>query len=252
MFLTHLRLKSMADLVEHYENHLSDSYSWLYGGLEFGVSENLSFFETHSLIPCGSRIAVDLGCGSGFQSIPLAQLGYSVIALDQSEKLLNELRNNLQGLQIKTIAGDLINFRSYCPDQVELCVCMGDTLTHLDSLKKIQTLFSDVYDSLENSGRFVLTFRDLTSELKHLDRFIPVRSDDSKIFTCFLEYQEETVKVHDLIYEKIGDKWSLKKSFYYKLRISVDWVQDTLKQVGFSLDLFKSERGLVTILASKK
>jgi len=61
----------MADIVAHYENHLSDSYSWLYGGLEFGISENRSFFETNSLISCGSKIAVDLGCGSGFQSISL-------------------------------------------------------------------------------------------------------------------------------------------------------------------------------------
>lgn len=242
----------MANVVEHYENHLSDSYSWLYGGLEFGVTENRAFFERHSLTPCGSRIAVDLGCGSGFQSIPLAQLGYSVIAIDQSEKLLNELRSNLQGLQIETIADDLINFRSYCPDQVELCVCMGDTLTHLDSLKKIQALFSEVYDSLENGGRFVLTFRDLTSELKQLDRFIPVRSDDNKIFTCFLEYEDESVKVHDLIYEKNRDTWSLKKSFYHKLRISVAWVQDILRQTKFSLDFFQCERGLVTIIASKK
>ncbi len=40
-------------------------------------------------------------------------------------------------------------------------------------------------------------------ELTELDRFIPVKSDGSKIFTCFLEYEKETVKVHDIIYERI-------------------------------------------------
>jgi protein-L-isoaspartate O-methyltransferase len=39
--------------------------------------------------PTGTGIARDLGCGSGFQSIALAELGYpTVIAVDSSAKLL--------------------------------------------------------------------------------------------------------------------------------------------------------------------
>ena len=52
--------------------------------------------------------------------------------------------------------------------------------------------------ALERGGRFVITYRDLSREALELDRFIPVRSDDTTILTCFLEYEPETVKVHDL------------------------------------------------------
>ena len=36
------------------------------------------------------RLAVDLECGSGFQSLALHELGYRVLALDPSEKLLGK------------------------------------------------------------------------------------------------------------------------------------------------------------------
>lgn len=42
--------------------------------------------------------------------------------------------------------------------------------------------------------------------------------------TCFLEYEPQTVLVHDLIYVRQGKKWELRKSCYRKLRLSLSWV----------------------------
>ena len=63
-----------------------------------------------------------------------------------------------------------------------------------------------------------------------LDRFIPVRSNENTIFTCFLEFEKENVKVHDIIYEKNKDQWVLKKSVFQKLRISPNWTQKYLQE----------------------
>ena len=241
----------MAKVTEHYENHLADYYSWLFGGIKSKTEENKIFFESHSILPRGSGIAVDLGSGSGFQSIPLANLGFDVNAVDLSEKLLNELNNNSEGLRIKTIRDDILNFQNHFVKNVDLVICMGDTLAHIDSKEKIKNLFHNVYNALENDGRFVLTFRDLMCELKELDRFIPVRSDDSIIFTCFLEYEKETVKVHDIIYERTEMGWNLKKSFYRKIRVSFDWTKKELEKEGFVTEFSNNEKGLITIIAKR-
>lgn len=241
----------MANVTEHYENHLADYYSWLFGGIKSKTEENKIFFESHSILPCGSGIAVDLGCGSGFQAIPLANLGFDVNAIDLSEKLLHELNSNKEGVAIKTIKDDILNFQNYLRKDIELAICMGDTITHIDSKEKIKCLFHKVYDALENNGKFVLTFRDLMYELKDLDRFIPVRSDDSRIFTCFLEYEKETVKVHDIIYDRTEMGWNLKKSFYRKTRIPLDWTKEELEKEGFVIEFSNSEKGLITIIAKK-
>jgi hypothetical protein len=128
---------------------------------------------------------------------------------------------------------------------------MGDTLTHLDSLENVHGLLKNIYQALESDGRLVLTFRDLTFELKDLDRFIPVRSESDLIFTCFLEYEKDHVKVHDIIYEKIKDHWQLKKGVYRKLCIPPDWTKEWLLKVGFEVETFENQNGMVTVIARK-
>ena len=240
----------MATVKQHYDNVLSDVYSWMFGGFENGIQRNIEFVKKHKLTPQGSGIAVDLGAGCGFQSIPLARSGYTVTAIDFDAKLLSELQRNSDGLEITTVQGDLIDFDKSLNADAELIVCMTDTILHLESREKVALLFAKVYAALEAGGKFIITFRDLNYELKDADRILPVRSDENTIFTCFLEYDSETVKVHDIVYQKSDGVWNLSKSFYSKLRLSEAWVSEQLSQSGFSKIDSTVENGVITIIAS--
>ena len=240
----------MATVKQHYDNVLSDVYSWMYGGFENGIQRNIEFVKKHKLTPQGSKIAIDLGAGCGFQSIPLARSGYTVTAIDFDAKLLSELQRNSDGLEITTVQGDLIDFDKSLNADAELIVCMTDTILHLESREKVALLFAKVYAALEAGGKFIITFRDLNYELKDADRILPVRSDENTIFTCFLEYDSETVKVHDIVYQKSDGVWNLSKSFYSKLRLSEAWVSEQLSQSGFSKIDSTVENGVITIIAS--
>ena len=241
----------MATVKQHYAEVLSDVYSWMLGGFDRGISKNVRFFEQHQLSPIKSGIAVDLGAGCGFQSIPLARLGFSVTAIDLDAKLLDELKANSGDLKITVVRDDLINFERCVRKPIELITCMTDTILHLQSKEQVISLFQKVFTSLEKKGKFIITFRDLSLELLELDRFIPLQSDDKTIFTCFLEYQTDTVKVHDLVYRKERDDWKLNKSFYHKLRLSKQWVDKQLKETGFDRIDSNINNGLVTIIAVK-
>jgi len=242
----------MVTVKEHYENHLAKYYSWMSGGFTKKLEENRKFFKDHNLWPRSSGVAVDLGAGSGFQSIPLAELGYQVVAIDLSHQLLAELKENAKDLSIEIINEDLLNFSKHSPDTVELVVCMGDTLTHLNTHQNIRKLLRRVYSVLEIGGQVILTFRDLTSELKGLDRFIPVRNDANIIFTCFLEYEKDYVRIHDIIYEKKHNQWELKKSVFNKIRISPQWARKILQEFGFKIETYDIDNGAVCIIAHKK
>ena len=241
----------MAGPREHYENYLADYYAWISGGVERKIEENRKFFITHNIQAMGSGLAFDLGAGCGFQSVPLAELGFQVVAVDLSAKMLAQLRENAKNLPIEAICDDLSNFNNYRRGSIELVVCMGDTLTHLDALKNVQALLDKVYVALETGGRLVLSFRNLSRELKALDRFVPVKSDDTTLFTCFIEFEKTTVKVHDIIYQKKGDRWVLKKGVYRKLRISPDWTQKYLKKTGFTIEFNEEQEEMVYIIARK-
>jgi len=240
----------MSRVKQHYEEVLSDVYSWVYGGFEINIQRNIEFFKKYNLSPQGSGIAIDLGAGCGFQSIPLAKAGYTVTAIDFDAKLLRELKKNSGDLEIKTIQGDFFDFDKELNSGVELFVCMTDTILHLESKEKVISLFSKVFTALESGGKFIITFRDLTYELRDADRILPVRSDEDTIFTCFLEYEPETVKVYDIVYRKLDEEWKLSKSFYRKLRLPEAWISEHLSQCGFSKIASTTENGFITIVAS--
>ncbi|MGW8303357.1 MAG: class I SAM-dependent methyltransferase, partial [Desulfobacterales bacterium] len=215
------------------------------------IKENRKFFVDHDIQPIRSGLAYDLGAGCGFQSVPLAQLGFRVVALDLSAKMLAQLKKTAKNLPIETICDDLSNFTNYKRGNSELVVCMGDTLTHLDDFKKVQALLDMVFFSLETGGCLILSFRNLTQELVDLDRFIPVKSNETTIFTCFLEFEKDRVKVHDIIYEKNNGQWVLQKSVFQKLRISPDWTQKYLQKIGFAIEFYEEQNGLIFIIARK-
>lgn len=241
----------MVSVEEHYESLLSDVYTWLMGGFDEAKRSNLEFFKNRNITPLSSGIAFDLGAGSGFQSIPLAELGFNVTAIDLSQKLLDELRSNSNNKSLVTINDDILNFRNHLSTNCELIVCMTDTITHLKSKGDALTIFQNSLSSLEDGGKLILTFRDLSTELKDTDRFIPVRSDENIIFTCFLEYECETVKIHDIVYIKKNDKWELNKSSYRKIRLSVEWVEKQLSNIGFKIEESSNRNGFQTIVAVK-
>lgn len=128
--------------------------------------------------------------------------------------------------------------------------CMGDTLTHLPTLVSVGLLFAEVADVLDESGTFVLTFRDYTTALSAEQRFIPVRSDADRILTCFLEYDDTHVTVHDLLHEREASQWKLQVSSYRKLRLAPEWVSQALENCGFRVVREAGLSGMVRLVAS--
>lgn len=241
----------MADVTGHYQDLLAGVYTWLYGGAEARIADNRAFFAANGIAPRGCGNAVDLGCGSGFQSIPLAEIGFAVTAIDLSETLLAELEARRAELNITTVRANLLDFPPHVLARLELAVCMGDTLTHLSGFGEVERLLRDIYGRLEVGGKLALTFRNLTQEVPRGDRFIPVRSDENMVFSCFLEYEGDYAIVHDILYTRGAAGWELKKSFYKKLRVSPAWIMLVIESAGYRTAALREERGLATILAEK-
>ena len=239
--------------IEHYQTFLADHYTWMSGPYADKVAHQRDLLMRSRIVPGATREAVDLGCGPGSQSIALAELGFSVTAIDANAQLLEELRDHAGNLPIHTVLHDLCALAacSALPAQVDAAVCLGDIIPHLPSTQCVTTLFKQVSGLLGPHGKFILGFRDLSIEQQGLDRFIPIRGDNERIMTCFLEYESETVIVHDLIYVRQGDGWDLRKSSYRKLRLSLLWVCKQLEAQGFTVQSREQSAGVWTVVASK-
>ena len=244
-------MREVVSVREHYEELLAAYYSRMFGDFEAKVAEQQALLGRLGLrAPAGEATAVDLGCGSGFQSIALARLGFRVLAVDFSDRLLVELGERTRGLPVTAIAGDIREIARIARSGVELVVCMGDTLTHLEREEDVGRLFGGVAAVLCRGGRFVLTFRDLSGARQGLDRFLPVCAADDLVMTCFLEYERATVKVHDLVWTRHPDGWRFRTSAYRKLRLGADSVIARLTQTGFSVERHAAPAGMVALVGA--
>ena len=238
----------MASVRDHYRSHLAPIYLWMAGGAATALSAGEA--ELGDLL--GKRgLALDLGAGFGMHAIPLARAGYRVIAVDTSELLLSELAALARSLPIDIRCTDLISFPALLPSGQKPCLilCMGDTLAHLDDLESVRQLARQVAASLEPGGRFVATFRDYTRLPEGQSRFIPVRNDEDRILTCFLEEQPAHVEVHDILHERSGSTWSMKISSYRKLRLAPEVARQAFEAPGLRVVVEPGPRGMQRLIA---
>lgn len=240
---------TMATVRDHYSSHLAPIYLWMAGGFDSAVELGKKDLDALDIKAGANMIALDLGAGFGMHSIPLARQGWAVTAVDESSELLHELQDRGVGLSMRIVEGNLLNAGKYMSAAPQIVLCMGDTLTHLQTKEEIAGLFGEVSRMLAPGGLFALTFRDYTSPATGERRFIPVRSDDNRIHTCFLEEGPTHMVVHDIVHERIGDAWRMKVSSYSKQRLSPNWVMDTLRSVGLSPTAGAGPRGMVQIVA---
>ncbi len=179
----------MNSITQHYDDHLGPVYSWMVGDLDAALVRSDAELAALPLPDRTTGLAVDLGAGIGLHALPLARHGFSVLAVDSCQVLLDELEARIGALAVRTLNADLLAFRASLETEADIVLCMGDTLTHLPDRASVEQLFTDVAISLRQGGLFVATFRDYVSApLQDDGRFIPVRSDAQRILTCFLEY----------------------------------------------------------------
>jgi SAM-dependent methyltransferase len=233
----------------HYDSHLGNFYSWMIGDFASMVRRQKDEFAEAGIAGVDSAAAWDLGAGNGVQTVALSDMGYSVTSIDFNNQLIRELRANTANRDVRIVEDDIFAFADL--DQMpDLIVCCGDTVAHLPDVGKLGQLISGCYSRLGNGGRLYLSFRDYSRELTDAERFIPVKQDQHRILTCFLEYFENRVRVTDILLEHDGGKWVQKISSYFKIRTSVPMIVRLMEHTGFTI-CYRKFGGMNVLMGEK-
>lgn len=100
----------------------------------------------------GKKQILELGCGTGNISIPLAEKGAEVTCVDYSKPMLEVLKMKMsKNLNIKIINENILNFNLKGKFDV---IIMNMVMDHIEDLK---TVFKKVKSWLKNDGIFYLT-----------------------------------------------------------------------------------------------
>lgn len=99
---------------------------------------------------------LDLACGTGAISIPLAREGFDVTGIDLSPAMLGVAREKAeaQGLSATWLEGDIRGFR--LDRRFDLILLTSNTICHLLELSALEACLSRVRAHLSPRGRFVL------------------------------------------------------------------------------------------------
>jgi SAM-dependent methyltransferase len=241
----------MTTVAQHYAHHLGPIYVWMAGGSEAALRAGTAEIDALNLSLAPGAVVLDLGAGFGMHAIPLARKGARVLAIDTSAELLRTLVELGGDLPVRAVNADLLAFRSHITDAPSAILCMGDTITHLSERSDVEKLIAEASLALPRGGTFVISLRDYSVPLVGDQRFIHVRSDDSRILTCFLEYEPETVVVHDILQQRAPEGWQTAVSHYRKLRLSPEHLIACLQSSGFSVRREAGMRGMIRLVAQR-
>jgi len=133
---------------------LAGIYDYLVAGVDFEdwVDYLEKILRRFALFP---RRVLDLACGTGNITLPLAGRGYRVTGLDISPEMLSLARQKAAaaGLQVDFWAGDM---RSFALDgHFSLITCFHDGLNYLLGEDELRRCFQRVSEHLEPNGLFV-------------------------------------------------------------------------------------------------
>jgi SAM-dependent methyltransferase len=194
---------------------------------------------------------VDLGCGHGVHLRQLASRGFQALGFDLSPTLLDEAAcPQRSGIQVKR--ADLRRPSELEFHEAQWVFCLGDTLTHLESIEQVSGLVSAVASRLRPGGTFVSTFRDYTSRLlRGENRFIPVRLADDRLLTCFLEDDGDRLIVHDLVHARGPSGWTFQVGHYKKIKLAPVELVNICAAAGLTAETSAAPRGMVRCVARK-
>lgn len=114
---------------------------------------------------CGLKpeLILDLGCGTGNVTIPLAKAGYDMIGADISEEMLSIAaeKAKAENLDILFLNQDMTEFELY--GTVDVITCALDGVNYLTQDGDIEKLFALVKNYLNPNGLFIF---DVNTEYK--------------------------------------------------------------------------------------
>ena len=123
---------------------------------------------------------LELACGSGRLTIPLANEGLNITGMDISQDMLNlaKLKASTGGVNIRFIQGDMRSFD--LEEKFKFIFVPAQSLSHLYTRTEIEDCFACVRRHVDSNGRFLIELFNSSVKLlaRETDRRYPIGQSD--------------------------------------------------------------------------
>lgn len=196
----------------------------------------LSF--TDNFAPMGSKVVLDLACGTGDFSILLAKDGFKVMGLDNSEEMLatasSKLDEDLSSvIFVKKDMRDLEGIGKF-----DLVTCYDDSLNYLLEFEGLVKVFKGVYENLNSGGVFLFdVITPYQVNYVYRDFYYNYSDDQSSLLWSTFPGEYPNSIVHDLVIFKYDSKingYHRYQEQQMERAYDISKFVDGLKKVGFT------------------
>lgn len=200
-------------------------------------------------------LVLDLGCGTGTLTEGLAQKGYDMIGVDNSEDMLAIAMDKCvkSGFNILYLCQEIADFELY--GTVRAIVCCCDTINYVIDENDLLTVFKLVNNYLDDDGVFMFDVNSINKYENVLadNTFAENRVDASFIWENTYDDESEINEYALTLFIKEDDeKYSKYEEFHYQRAYSDDKLRLLLKEAGLTVSDIKETDERIYYLVEKE
>ena len=184
-------------------------------------------------------LVLELGCGTGTMTEILAEAGYDMIGVDQSEEMLEEAARKREesGHEILYLCQDMREFELYGTVRAIVCVC--DSMNYiLEEEEVLGILTSAAHNYLDYGGLFIF---DLNTEYKYREilgeqTIAENREEGSFIWENYYD-EESMINEYDLtlFVKEPSGLYRKEEENHFQRAYSLGTIRELVKRSGLNL-----------------
>ncbi|MDX5586417.1 MAG: class I SAM-dependent methyltransferase [Aureibaculum sp.] len=214
-------------------NQLADDYNVM---IDFENSLKNKITTLTNFCSTNDKYALDLGCGTGADSIALSKLGLKVDAVDHSKGMLVEAIKNSKifNTKINFIHAGLTEF-TIRNKTYDVIVSLGNTIANLNG-KELKNLLIKLFEYLSKNGKIVIQIINY-AKLPSSGIYI-LNTFENDSVSIIRKYNIKPKSI-DFIIDKIEKRNNEKSQIITKLYPhSKDDLKKLVIEIGFSMEFY--------------
>lgn len=185
------------------------------------------------------KLILDLGCGTGNISLPLAKKGYEVIGIDVSEDMLSVAKEKAERdrLDILFLMQDMREFELY--GTVDCVISLYDSLNYITEEEDLLQVFCLVNNYLDPGGLFIF---DMNTEYKFQNKLADRSFAETTEKAAYIweNYYDEKEKINEFymnffVKEENSEQYKRFEEYHYERAYDIEKIKELITKSGMEL-----------------
>jgi SAM-dependent methyltransferase len=182
---------------------------------------------------------LDIACGEGSFAVAMAQAGYQVTGVDQSQQMIDLARRRAREADAKVdFWVDDMRSLSY-RNTFDLVTCFFDSMNYLLTVRDLQDAIRSAYNALKKGGLYIFdmnTVYGLAVDWMRDKTYIQNEADDFiEMHQQSFDYENLIATLQITIFKQSGDLWERIEETHQERGYPIADLQFLLHETGFEI-----------------